>query len=69
MTSILAVDLSPRFNLAAGDLAPADIRAPRAATFTNDILTQQARDAARAAVAPQYDYTSVKAIAIALTDV
>jgi cyclic-di-AMP phosphodiesterase PgpH len=65
MTSILAVDLSPRFNLVAGDLAPADIRAPRAATFTNDILTQQARDAARAAVAPQYDYTSVKAIAIA----
>jgi len=65
MTSILAVDLSPRFNLAVGDLAPADIRAPRAATFTNDILTQQARDAARAAVAPQYDYTSVKAIAIA----
>ena len=63
MTAILAVDLSPKFNFAAGDLAPADIRAPRAVTFTNQILTQQARDAARAAVLPQYDFTSEKAIA------
>jgi len=63
MTAILAVDLSPRVVLAVGDLAPADIRAPRAATFTNEVLTQQAQDAARAAVLPQYDYTSAKAIA------
>lgn len=63
MTAILAVDVSPRFNLAVGDLAPADIRAPRAVTFTNETLTQQARDAARAAVLPQYDFTSEKAIA------
>jgi len=63
MTAILAVDVSPRYNLAVGDLAPTDIRAPRAATFTNDVLTQQARDAARAAVLPQYDFTSEKAIA------
>src|SRR6185369_12166545 len=53
----------PRVVLAVGDLAPADIRAPRAATFTNQVLTQQAQDAARAAVLPQYDYTSAKAIA------
>jgi len=63
MTAILAVDLSPRVVLAVGDVAPADIRAPRAATFTNEVLTQQAQDAARAAVLPQYDYTSAKAIA------
>ncbi|HLX33902.1 MAG TPA: HDIG domain-containing protein [Candidatus Limnocylindrales bacterium] len=64
MTSILGVDLSPQFDFQVGDLAPVDIRAPRAATFTNDILTQQAQDAARAAVPPQYDYTTDKAIAI-----
>jgi putative nucleotidyltransferase with HDIG domain len=63
MTAILAVDLSPRFDLAVGDLAPTDIRAPRASTFTNAILTQQAQDAARTAVLPQYDFTSEKAIA------
>ncbi|HEX8025419.1 MAG TPA: HDIG domain-containing protein [Candidatus Limnocylindrales bacterium] len=62
MTAILAVDLSPRVTLAVGDLAPADVRAPRAATFTNQLLTQQAQEAARAAVLPQYDYTTAKAI-------
>ena len=63
MTAILAVDLSQRVTLTVGDLAPSDVRAPRAATFTNQLLTQQAQDAARAAVLPQYDYTSAKAIA------
>jgi putative nucleotidyltransferase with HDIG domain len=65
LTAILGVEVSPRYDLKVGDLAPADLRAPRAATFTNPVLTQQARDTARAAVLPQYDYTSVKAIAIA----
>jgi putative nucleotidyltransferase with HDIG domain len=64
LTAILAVEVSPRFDLKVGDLAPTDIRAPRALTFPNDVLTQQARDAARAAVPPQYDFASAKAIAI-----
>ena len=69
LTAILGVDVSPHFDLKAGDLAQTDIRAPRAGTFTNTVLTQQARDAARAAVTPQYDYTSEKAIAIAAEQV
>ena len=64
MTAILGIDVSPRFDLKVGDLAPSDIRAPRALTFTNSVLTQEARAAARLAVAPQYDFTSDRAIAI-----
>ncbi len=66
MTAILGVDLSPRtLNLQVGDLAPVDISAPRALTYTNDILTGEARTAAADAVGPQYDFTSERAIAIA----
>jgi len=65
MTAILGVSFAPQMHLAAGDLAPSDLRAPRALTFTNPILTDQAREAARAAVAPQYDFTSERAITIA----
>jgi putative nucleotidyltransferase with HDIG domain len=64
MTTILGIDVSPRFDLKVGDLAPTDIRAPRALTGTNNVLTQAARDAARLAVQPQYDFTSDRAIAI-----
>jgi cyclic-di-AMP phosphodiesterase PgpH len=64
MTAILGIDFSPRLDLKVGDLAPSDIRAPRAATFVNDVLTNQARQAAQVAVDPQYDYTSQNAIAI-----
>jgi len=65
MTAILGIDFTPRLDVKVGDLAPTDIRAARAATFTNNVLTQAARDAARAAVPSQYDYTSVSAIATA----
>jgi cyclic-di-AMP phosphodiesterase PgpH len=64
ITAILAVDLSPRLVLQVGDLAPTDIKAPRALTFTNPVLTTQAQQAARDAVQPQYDFTSERAIAI-----
>jgi putative nucleotidyltransferase with HDIG domain len=64
MTAILAVDLSPKLDFQVGDLAPTDIKAPKALTFTNPVLTEQAQQAARDAVEPQYDYTSVRAIAI-----
>src|SRR5262245_46425593 len=65
MTVTLGLDLSPGLDVKVGSLAPADIRAPRAITFTNEILTDEARKAAAAAVPPQYDYTTERAITIA----
>jgi putative nucleotidyltransferase with HDIG domain len=65
MTVILGVQVAPRLDLAVGDLAPSDIRAPKAATFTNPVLTDAAQVAARNEVKPQYDFTSERAIAIA----
>ena len=65
MTITLGLDLSPGIDLQEGDLAQADIRAPRALTYTNEILTAQARDAARLGVPPMYDFTSERAITIA----
>ncbi len=64
--SILAASFVPaRVALALGDLVEADIRAPRTLTITSDIRTAEAQAAARAAVEPQYDYTSERAIATA----
>jgi putative nucleotidyltransferase with HDIG domain len=66
LTAIFAVDVVPkRSDVKVGDVATADILAPRAITYTSDILTAQARDAARAAVPPQYDFTNDKATAVA----
>jgi len=64
--SILGSSLMPSpVQLEVGDLVPADIRAPRTLSFTSAIQTEQAREAARKAVEPQYDYSSERAIAIA----
>ena len=65
MTLALGVDLTPGIDLQVGDLAQGDIRAPRALTYTNELLTQEARDQARLTTPPQYDFTSERAIAIA----
>ena len=67
MTAILAVDLLPSETLEvqAGQLAPRDIVAPRAIDLESEVLTEEARAAAREAVPPQYDFTTDKAIAIA----
>ena len=67
LTAILAVDLLPgdALQVQAGDLARTDIVAPRAVDFDSDVLTEEARTAARSAVPFQYDFTSDKAIAIA----
>ncbi len=70
MTVILGADFSPtRVNLKVGDLVPADITAPRALTFTNDVLTTQARASAALAVTPQYDFTTERALTIAAAQV
>ena len=67
MTAILVIDILPQesLQLAAGDLAPRDIVAPRALTFDSEVQTAAARQAARDAVPNQYDFSSDKAIAIA----
>lgn len=65
MTVTLGLDLSPGLDVKVGSLAPTDIRAPRAITFTNEVLTEQARKEAADRVPPQYDFTSERAITIA----
>jgi putative nucleotidyltransferase with HDIG domain len=66
LTAVLASDLVPtKLNATVGQVASADIAAPRATTFTSNTLTQQARDAASQAVAPQYDYTPAKGDTVA----
>ncbi|MBI2777904.1 MAG: HDIG domain-containing protein [Chloroflexi bacterium] len=66
MTAILGADVSPqRVSLQVGDLVPSDIVAPKALTFTNAVLTEQARAAAADNVPPQYDFTTERAITIA----
>jgi putative nucleotidyltransferase with HDIG domain len=65
LTLTLGIDLSPGIDLKAGDLAQSDIKAPRALTYTNDVLTAAAQDQARQAVEPQYDFKSARAITIA----
>jgi putative nucleotidyltransferase with HDIG domain len=64
MTVTLGLDLSPGLDVKVGSLAPADIAAPRAVTFTNEVLTAEARQAAADAVGPQYDFTTERAITI-----
>ena len=65
MTLTLGLDLSPGIDLQEGQLAQTDIKAPRALTYTNEILTAQGRDAARLGVPPLYDFTTERAITIA----
>ncbi|HEU4674043.1 MAG TPA: HDIG domain-containing protein [Candidatus Limnocylindrales bacterium] len=65
-TAILGADIVPqRVALGIGDVATSDIVAPRATEFDSTIQTDQARQAARAAIPPQYDYTTAKGAAVA----
>ena len=67
LTAILGADILPEESIlyTEGEVARADIVAPRAIDFDSDVLTEEARTAARAAVPPQYTYSTDKAIAIA----
>ena len=67
LTAILGADIVPRrpFQAAVGDLAAGDISAPRTVDFESDVQTAAARATARAAVEPQYDFTTENAIAVA----
>jgi cyclic-di-AMP phosphodiesterase PgpH len=65
LTGIFAVDILPsRVDVKVGDIATADILAPRAISYTSALRTKTAQDAARAAVSPQYDFTPDKAAAV-----
>jgi putative nucleotidyltransferase with HDIG domain len=44
-----------------GDIALADIRAPRAQNYTSAVETERVREAARSRVPPQYDYSLARA--------
>ena len=66
LTTVLASDIIPsKLNATVGQVATADIVAPRATTYVSETLTQQARDTASQAVAPQYDYTPAKGDTVA----
>jgi putative nucleotidyltransferase with HDIG domain len=66
LTGIFSLDLFPqRLVIDVGDVAAADIAAPRIGSYISRIQTQEAKDAASAAVEPVYDFTDEKAIGIA----
>ena len=66
MSVILGLDFLPaQPRLELGRPAPQLVQAPRADSYTSDVLTQQMRDEASAEVDPQYDFTSAGAAAVA----
>src|SRR5438046_920639 len=66
MTVIFALDLLPRrLVIEVGDVASADIVAPRAQSYPSDILTAEAKDKASRDVDLVYDYSTEKATQIA----
>ncbi|MFL5674106.1 MAG: HD family phosphohydrolase [Chloroflexota bacterium] len=67
LAAILGADILPEppLQIAEGQLATRDIVAPRAMDFESTVRTDAARQAASAAVSPQYDFTTENAIAIA----
>jgi putative nucleotidyltransferase with HDIG domain len=63
---ILGLDVLPaQPQLVLGKPAPMLVLAPRTGQYPSDFLTKQQRDAAQAAVEPQYDFTSVSAATVA----
>jgi putative nucleotidyltransferase with HDIG domain len=59
LTAILSIDLLPQaaFRGTVGDLAPADVYAPRAGQYTSAVATAAAREAARRKVEFVYGYS------------
>lgn len=63
---ILGIDFLPaQTQLEVGKPAPATIQAPRPGQYVSTVLTDTARQEARDAVGPQYDFTAAQAEAIA----
>ena len=66
MTAIFALDLVPEpLVIEAGDVAPANIVAPRTETYISEVRTAAEREAAVKDVKDVYDYGSQKALLIA----
>jgi putative nucleotidyltransferase with HDIG domain len=66
LTAILGASFFPQpVQLAVGDVARADIVAPRATEYVSEVLTAEKRQAAADAVEPVYNFTDSKATAIA----
>ena len=66
VAAIFAVDIIPSgLGLAVGQIPKDDVVAPRTIQFTSDLQTQAAREAASAAVLPQYDYTTAQGADVA----
>jgi putative nucleotidyltransferase with HDIG domain len=67
MSVILGLDFLPaQTQLEVDKPAPANVFAPRAGQYDSMVLTDAAREAARADVEPQYDFTAAQAEAIAV---
>ena len=65
LTAVLSIDDLPNaVNVQVGDLATADVLAPRTVVFQSVIETDAARQEARDDVAPQYDYKAESAAAL-----
>jgi putative nucleotidyltransferase with HDIG domain len=65
LTAVLSIDDLPQaVDLAPGDLATVDVGAPRTLAFASAIETEAARQAARDAVPPQYDFKAETAAAL-----
>jgi hypothetical protein len=65
LTVVLSIDDLPNaVDLQVGDLATADVRAPRTRVFESAVETEAERQAARDAVPPQYDYKAETAAAL-----
>jgi membrane-associated HD superfamily phosphohydrolase len=65
LTAVLSIDDLPiAVNLQSGDLATADVLAPRTLVFQSAVETDAARQKARDDVPPQYDYKAESAAAL-----
>ena len=71
VTAVLSIDLLPTttFQATVDQPSPVDVYAPRAIEYTSQIQTAAQQQAARDAVAPQYDYTAARGQAFAAQQV
>src|SRR4249919_164423 len=66
MSLILGLDIpAAQTALEVGRPAPTSVTAPRTEGYVSEILTERARDAARAAVGFQYDFTIARGASVA----
>ena len=66
LTAIFALDLLPQpLAIQVGDVATADIVAPRTQSYVSQIETQAAKDEAAKGILPVYDYSTENALRIA----